>query len=103
MEYGCSMNYDYVKNPVVVQAFQMTEARGEDNSEWPEWLHSAWNKEHTEEGALYRSFTPRDRTLYIHTLEGVHRVSWDDYIIRGISGEIYPCKPDIFLRSYSPI
>lgn len=38
--------------------------------------------------------------LFINTLEGVHHVSVGDYIIRGVAGEIYPCKPDIFEQTY---
>lgn len=36
----------------------------------------------------------------ISTLEGVMRVSVGDFIIRGVSGEFYPCKPDIFNKTY---
>ena len=35
----------YRKKPIVVEAFQMTGERRQDNSEWPEWLHEAWNKD----------------------------------------------------------
>lgn len=38
--------------------------------------------------------------IYIDTLEGTHHASVGDYIIRGISGEYYPCKPDIFAMTY---
>lgn len=38
--------------------------------------------------------------LYINTLEGVHHVSVDDYVIQGVNGELYPCKPDIFEKTY---
>ena len=38
--------------------------------------------------------------LHIKTLEGVHRVSVGDYVIQGVKGEIYPCKPDIFEMTY---
>ena len=38
----------------------------------------------------------------IPTLEGNMRVSIDDWIIKGIHGEFYPCKPDIFEASYEP-
>lgn len=38
--------------------------------------------------------------LWIGTLEGAHRVSAGDMIIRGIGGELYPCKPDIFAATY---
>lgn len=37
---------------------------------------------------------------YIETLEGTHRAEPGDYIIRGVRGEIYPCKPDIFAKTY---
>lgn len=40
---------------------------------------------------------------YINTLEGYHRVSLNDYIIKGIKGEFYPCKPDIFKATYERI
>ena len=41
-----------------------------------------------------------DNELYIYTLEGVHLASVGDYIIKGIKGEFYPCKPDIFEQTY---
>lgn len=39
----------------------------------------------------------------IETLEGPHIVSDGDWIIRGIKGELYPCKPDIFEATYEPV
>lgn len=47
-----------------------------------------------------------DKTLNypnIKTLEGVMRVSIGDYIIKGIAGEFYPCKPNIFNKTYDKI
>lgn len=41
-----------------------------------------------------------DGTLNIATLEGVMRANVGDYVIRGVSGELYPCKPDIFAKTY---
>jgi hypothetical protein len=38
--------------------------------------------------------------LYIHTLEGDHYAIESDYIIKGVKGEFYPCKEDIFLQTY---
>lgn len=46
---------------------------------------------------------PETTTLTIKTLEGEMIVSNGDYIIKGIQGEFYPCKPDIFLKSYDEI
>lgn len=37
---------------------------------------------------------------YINTLEGIHHISEGDYIIKGVHGEFYPCKPDIFEETY---
>ncbi len=41
--------------------------------------------------------------IFIETLEGTHHASVGDYIIKGIRGEFYPCKPDIFAKTYEPI
>lgn len=84
----------------------MTHERRQDNSEWPDWLNQAWNKDGSEDGALgCVDFPNSDGTdqLQIRTLEGIHLVGWGDWIIQGIKGEIYPCKPDIFLATYEPI
>jgi hypothetical protein len=43
-----------------------------------------------------------DQDGHIHTLEGVMTISPGDWIIRGIKGEFYPCKPDIFEATYEP-
>lgn len=40
--------------------------------------------------------------VYITTPEGVMRVSPGDWVIRGVNGEFYPCKPDIFAATYEP-
>ena len=41
--------------------------------------------------------------IEIHTLEGIMTASLGDYIIKGVSGEFYPCKPDIFAATYEPV
>ena len=41
--------------------------------------------------------------MYIPTLEGVMTAQVGDYIIRGIEGELYPCKPDIFEKTYERV
>ncbi|MDE3023883.1 MAG: hypothetical protein KGI54_18860 [Pseudomonadota bacterium] len=40
--------------------------------------------------------------MIIFTLEGVHRADIGDMIIKGVKGEFYPCKPDIFALTYQP-
>jgi len=44
-----------------------------------------------------------NQQIIIPTLEGNHIASVGDYIIKGIAGEFYPCKPDIFEKSYDEI
>ncbi|GAA2180941.1 hypothetical protein GCM10009785_13810 [Brooklawnia cerclae] len=49
------------------------------------------------------SIDPRDGRFVISTLEGLHWADYGDWIIRGVAGEFYPCKPDIFLATYEPV
>lgn len=44
-----------------------------------------------------------DGGVYIDTLEGTMYAATGDYIIRGINGEFYPCKPDIFEKTYEKV
>lgn len=46
---------------------------------------------------------PRDGRMIIATLEGGHWVNLFDWIIRGVQGEFYPCKPDIFEATYESV
>lgn len=45
----------------------------------------------------------KECTIIIPTLEGQHIASNLDWIIKGINGELYPCKPDIFEKTYEPV
>jgi hypothetical protein len=45
---------------------------------------------------------PISGAIHVHTLEGPMRVTPGDWIIRGVKGEFYPCKPDIFAATYEP-
>jgi hypothetical protein len=77
------------KKPVVIEAFQLTPERMNSNLDWPNWLHEAWNKSSTDTGCFYTSFC---NFFYIVTLEGNHKVSENDWIVKGIAGELYPCN-----------
>lgn len=92
----------YRKKPVVIEAFQITLETRYSNCYWPDWLHRAWQKDTTEVGALYPLSKYVDE-LSIFTLEGVQTVLMNDYIIQGVKGEIYPCKPDIFEMTYEAV
>lgn len=75
----------YRKKPVTVEAVQWT---GENHAEMCEFI----------DPEVFEIF-PRVG-LVIHTLEGDHHASPGDYIIKGVNGEFYPCKPDIFAKTY---
>jgi len=90
----------YRKKPVVIEAFQMTQHDRWDNSKWPPWLNQAWNADPGEGTLWIDPGDPMGNHLVLGTKEGVHKITWDDYIIQGIQGELYPCKPDIFKATY---
>lgn len=81
----------YRKRPVEVEAWQI----GSDEKK-PAWLLDAM----ANDVALERV----DGTGWlIRTLEGDHFGNVGDYIIQGVKGELYPCKPDIFEQTYEVV
>lgn len=52
------------------------------------------------EGLCYSAHCGIKDNAHIHTLEGIMNVSHEDWIIKGVKGEFYPCKPDIFEMTY---
>ena len=94
----------YRKKPVVIEAFQMTPEHRASNEFWPSWMDEAWQLERETDGSLYPTEAGTGNgPLSIGTLEGNLAVSWGDWIIRGVNGEIYPCKPDIFEQTYEAV
>ena len=92
------------KKPVVIEAFQMTQERSKDNRDWPEWMNKAWQLDRETVGSLYRTHAILDDgTLSIGTLEGPLLVSFGDWIICSIKGEIYCCRDDIFKLTYEEV
>lgn len=85
----------YRKKPVVVDAILYSGYNGNGFvfDEAPEWFTNAI-------GDYSLVFDDSDEQLKVNTLEGEMIVSPGDYIIRGVKGEIYPCKPDIFEMTY---
>ena len=84
----------YRKKPVVIDAWQITDKTF--TLDHPNLLHI-----HTENREVV--YNPKKREVEIRTLEGVMIGRVGDWIIRGVKGEYYPCKPDIFERTYEPI
>ena len=85
----------YRKKPVVIDAFQLN-SRGLVGEDW------FWDAVSRNEIITYYfgKFHPEDAYCDIKTLEGTMRANTGDYIIRGVNGEIYPCKADIFEKTY---
>lgn len=48
-------------------------------------------------------YNPHDNEYYVETLEGCMKVTEGDFIIKGVNGEFYPCKPDIFEKTYEKL
>lgn len=87
----------YRKKPVVIDAFLWT--GGKDQKEDPEWIVDALEQGEVE--ITHRCTSDyKHEALIIKTLEGTMTASPGDYIIKGVQGEIYPCKPDIFEETY---
>ena len=93
------------KRPVVIEAFQMTKERRWDNSEWPQWLHDAWQRNPGAGGCIWAepNASGVKEKLLCCTLSGIVRIDWDDWIIKGVAGELYPCEPYIFEATYERV
>lgn len=89
----------YRKKPVVIEAFQYDGDIVNINA--PDWAIEAINNGTMFYDAEDSNSAPCE--LFIRTLEGVHHVSVADYIIQGVNGELYPCKPDIFEKTYEAV
>jgi hypothetical protein len=83
----------YRKKPVVIEAEQFRV----DKTPWPEGVELDLKREGRQ---------PKDsraRFYGMKTLEGWYQVTPLDWIITGVKGERYPCKPDIFAETYEPV
>lgn len=76
----------YVTKRIVKDAVQWTGDNFKEVFEFTGDAPAIWNKE--------------DRTLKIKTLEGTMEANVGDFIVKGVRGEFYPCKPDIFEQFY---
>jgi hypothetical protein len=75
----------FTKKPVTIEARQYTR-----------------NAMEAEQVAKWCGGTQTDEGCIIETLEGDMLAEYGDWIIKGIKGEFYPCKPDIFAATYDP-
>ena len=83
----------YRKKPIVIEAIQWTGERTEKINN-----HLLNSSREVTFGNEYVN-----HCIFIHTLEGVMRADVGDWIIEGVKGELYPCKPDIFDETYEKV
>jgi len=91
----------YRKKPVSIEAFRI----GYDPM--PDWFMDSVSKNESTLKTDNEEYVPFefDNTIFaeICTLEGTMRANNGDWIIKGINGELYPCKPDIFEATYEAV
>jgi len=85
----------YRKKPIVIEAVQVTKEMRNNHGPFPEWALPHLEAGHTAK-------IENSGWLTVKTLEGSLNVSDGDYLIQGVNGEVYPCKPDIFDKTYEP-
>lgn len=83
----------YKTKPVIKEAIQFTGIKSVHR------MDDEWGKLFSD----VAEFDAISGRFQIRTLEGPHNVSLGDYVIKGLHGEFYPCKPDIFEKTYEPI
>ena len=82
---------EYVKKPVIIRAVQFTRNNFEEIQEFTHGIAKGFTIERCPNGKCW---------CIIPTLEGDHTALEGDFIIEGVKGEFYPCKPDIFKETY---
>ena len=85
----------FQKRPIIIHAWKVADLTGMNQPPLPEPIAAA------EVAGIY--IDNGDGTVTIKTLEGDHLASKGDWIIQGVHGELYPCKPDIFAATYDPV
>lgn len=88
----------YRKKPVIIEAFQLTYEQAMGFYPVPLWFIEAKDCEMVE--IYVTEKLHGSQYCIINTLEGKMRADKDDYIIQGVNGELYPCKPEIFEKTY---
>jgi len=85
------------KKPIVIEAVQYNNLNKE---EIEDFVGKKLKQELESETAYEAGVAPPMFSLIIETLEGDHKAMPNDWIIKGVNSEFYPCKPDIFEKTY---
>ena len=93
----------YRKKPIVIEAVKYKNNNDEpiDFNEKPKWLIEAIFD--TKKLIFCLNEKTKNIDLKVKTLEGEMKISNGDYVIKGVNGELYPCKPDIFEKTYEKV
>ena len=86
----------YRKKPVVVDVFRMTVITCA-RREFPEWFKEAMDENKV---LIWGNIEECEEVGYVRTEEGDMNIQLGDFIIKGIKGDIYPCKPYLFEANY---
>jgi len=86
---------NYIKKPIAIQATKFIER---DFSHWEPWVQNAYNKK--EWGYRFDENTGVPNGFIVNTLEGDMAAGPGDYLVKGVNGELYPCRGDIFEETY---
>jgi len=96
----------YRKKPIEIEAIQFKDFNISTIVECLEFMGKDTTVHSIVESAAfheYCSMVKKQKGLIIKTLEGEMKASIGDYIIKGVNGEFYPCKPDIFEKTYEKV
>lgn len=98
------MSHVYRKKPIQIEAFKMTKERMQNNTDWPHWLHEAWNLDAGVINSLsihsYDVCGSTPARYCLNTSSGDAVVYQGDWIIKGVMGELYPCDDAVFSATY---
>jgi len=95
----------YKKRPVIIEAIQL-QSTDKSIREILLFMSVGVNTNSNSASDAFESYCDNCRInegMRIETLEGGHFASFGDYIIKGVQGEFYPCKPDIFKQTYEEV
>jgi hypothetical protein len=91
----------YVKKPIIIDAIRITRTNLDEIKEF------VYGDDSIAEPMLDNITSPLEKPrlamFFIHTLDGVMRAGIGDWVIKGIKGEFYPCKNDIFMATYTEV
>jgi len=80
---------EYRKKPVVIEAVQLEQNNAIEVARWC--------------SGEAKFMSPAMPSVFIRTLEGTMRADVGDFIIKGVHGEFYPCKPEVFFATYDEV